>query len=73
MTIQPPRWLKDVLARHRQRRRAIEREAEQLLTLVGEMAYEEARNRARASRRRDDRASVRFWSTVAVRIAKRSS
>lgn len=39
---------------------------------LGDMAYDEARTRARACRHRDDREGDRHWSKVAVEIAKRT-
>lgn len=42
------------------------------MTFLGEMAYDEARTRARACRHRDDRRGDRHWSKVAVEIARRT-
>lgn len=56
----------------RSRREAIARGAAELMTFLGDMAYDEARTRARACRRRDDRRGDRHWSKVAVEIAKRT-
>lgn len=39
---------------------------------LGDMAYDEARTRARACRHRNDRRGDRHWSKVAVEIAKRT-
>lgn len=41
------------------------------MTFLGDMAYNEARTRARACRHRDDRRGDRHWSKVAVEIARR--
>lgn len=51
---------------------AIEREATQLIMFLGDMAYDEARSRARACRDKGDRSGARLWSQVAVTIAKRT-
>lgn len=56
----------------RSRREAIARGASELMTFLGDMAYDEARGRARACRHRDDRRGDRHWSKVAVEIAKRT-
>ena len=66
--INPVRFLVD----WRSRRAAIARAAGELMTFLGDMAYDEARTRARACRRRDDRRGDRHWSKVAVEIAKRT-
>lgn len=54
------------------RNAAVEREAVQLMTFLGEGAYIEARTRARACRTKGDREGDRLWSQVAVTIAKRT-
>lgn len=56
----------------RSRREKIEREATTLITFLGEMAYKEARHRARACRQSVDRDGERFWSRVAVTVARRT-
>ena len=56
----------------RPRREAIVRAAAELMTFLGDMAYDEARGRARTCRIRDDRRGDRHWSKVAVEIAKRT-
>lgn len=56
----------------RSRREAIARGAKELMTFLGEMAYDEARTRARACRHRDDRRGDRHWSKVAVEITRRT-
>lgn len=60
------------LVEWRLRREAIARAAAELITFLGDMAYDEARSRARACRHRDDRQGDRHWSKVAVEIAKRT-
>lgn len=65
-------WFSRFLEKRRERRRAIEREAGHLLTFLGDMAYGEARSRARACRGKHDRDVDRFWSKVAVEIARRT-
>ena len=65
-------WICRLLQSRRERRERIERDAGALLTFLGDMAYPEARNRARACRGMGDRAGDRFWSRVAVSIAKRT-
>jgi hypothetical protein len=47
-------WFSRFLQQRRERRRAIDRQAGDLLTFLGDMAYGEARSRARACRRKDD-------------------
>src|SRR3954452_21985816 len=54
------------------RNAAVEHEATQLMTFLGDMAYSEERTRARTCRGRGDRQGDRLWSKVAVRIAKRT-
>ncbi|CAA9360675.1 MAG: hypothetical protein AVDCRST_MAG90-2996 [uncultured Microvirga sp.] len=65
-------WFSRFLQQRRERRRAVDREAGQLLTFLGDMAYDEARSRARACRGKDDRDGAGFWSKVAVEIANRT-
>lgn len=60
------------LVRWRERRARVEREAATLLLFLGDMAYDEARGRARACRARKDGDGDRVWSQVAVSIAKRT-
>lgn len=64
--------LERFLRGRRARLDAVEAEAASLLTFLGGMAYPEARDRARACRLKGDRAGDRFWSKVAVSIAKRT-
>ena len=61
-----------VLSRRRSAREAVEREAAQLTMFLGDMAYDEARSRARACRNAGDHSGAWLWSQVAVTIAKRS-
>jgi hypothetical protein len=65
-------WISRLLDQRRERRTSVIREAEQLLLFLGDMAYDEARNRARSCRRREDHAGARQWSAVAVEIARRT-
>lgn len=60
------------IRRWRSRKAAVEHEAVRLMTFLGDMAYWEARTRARACRTKGDREGDRLWSRVAVTIAKRS-
>ena len=60
------------LVEWRSRREAIARGAAELMTFLGDMAYDEARTRARTCRHRDDQRGDRHWSKVAVEIAKRT-
>ncbi len=60
------------LKARREHRERIARDAGNLLTFLGEGAYDEARGRARSCRERRDQAGFRFWSKVAVEIAKRT-
>lgn len=60
------------LARWRERRERVEREAANLLMFLGDIAYDEARGRARTCRSKRDGEGNRFWSRVAVAIAKRA-
>ena len=53
-------------------RKRVERETDTLITFLGEMAYDEARDRARVCRNKGDDAGDRLWSKVAVTIAKRT-
>lgn len=66
----------DVLAgffrRRREARERIEQDARDLLTWMGNPAYYEARERARACRAKGDRAGDRHWGRVAVEIAGRT-
>lgn len=59
------RWLQA----RRERRDRAERDAAKLLLWMGDHAYREARERARACRRRGDRAGDRHWGRVACLIA----
>jgi hypothetical protein len=65
-------WLTSHLQSRRERREAIAREAEQLILFLDDMAYDEARTRARSCRTKQDWAGDRFWSQVAVEIARRT-
>lgn len=65
-------WLRKLVDNRRSRRARIERETTLLITFLGEMAYNEARYRARACRTRADRDGERLWSRVAVTIARRT-
>lgn len=65
-------WLSRFLHVRRERREAVQREAGSLITFLDDMAYPEARNRARACRAKGDRAGDRFWSKVAVTVARRT-
>jgi len=65
-------WISRLLEERRERRRTVMREAASLLLFLGDMAYDEARNRARSSRRREDHAGAGQWSAVAVEIARRT-
>jgi hypothetical protein len=58
--------------RRRARREQIRGEADSLIRAMGELAYPEARERARFCRERRDRAGDRLWSRVAVEIAART-
>ena len=53
-------------------RKRVQREADTLITFLGEMAYDEARDRARACRAKGDDAGDRLWSKVAITIARRT-
>ena len=56
----------------RERRARLDRDASDLLTFLGDLAYSEARERARSCRGKSDRAGDRHWSRVAVEIARRT-
>ncbi len=56
----------------REARERVERDARDLLTWMGDPAYYEARERARACRAKGDRAGDRHWGKVAVEIARRT-
>ena len=60
------------LAARRERRARIDKDASDLLTFLGDMAYPEARNRARECRAKRDGAGDRHWSKVAVEITRRT-
>lgn len=64
--------IRRLLDAHRERRTHCERDARDLIVFLGELAYPEARGRAREARGKDDRAADRHWSRVAVEIAKRT-
>lgn len=56
----------------RERRARCDQDAHDLVVFLGELAYPEARGRAREARGRGDRAADRHWSRVAVEIARRT-
>lgn len=60
------------LDRRRERRVRLDRDASDLVTFLGDLAYSEARERARSCRVKGDRAGNRNWSRVAVEIARRT-
>ena len=66
------RCLGNLLPRRCDRRERIAREADQLLLFLGDMAYGEARSRARSCRSNGNLAGFRLWSKVAVAIARRT-
>lgn len=61
-----------LVLRWQSRKAAVEHEVVRLMTFLGDMAYSEARTRARACRTKGDREGDRLWSRGAVTIAKRS-
>jgi hypothetical protein len=65
-------WVGRYRRSRRERRDAVAREAEQLVLFLCDMAYDEARTRARSCRSKQDWAGDRFWSYVAVEIANRT-
>jgi hypothetical protein len=62
------RWIRA----RRERRNRIEREAADLETFLGAAAYDEARSRARESRKAGDHVGDVLWSRAAVQIAGRA-
>lgn len=58
--------------RWREQRETTDREATMLITFLGDMAYTEARHRARVSRQLADQSGYRLWSKVAVTVAGRT-
>ena len=64
--------LRSFLRRRRERRERVAHEARTVLTFQGELAYWEARQRAREARGRSDQDGYAFWSKVAVEIADRT-
>jgi hypothetical protein len=58
--------------RRSQMRERVRAEADSLISAMGELAYPEARERARSAREAGDRAGDRLWSRVAVEIAART-
>lgn len=65
-----PRWIFDRL-RPAQFRRQVEGKAADLIAVHGALAYAEAREQARIERRTGRGGECRFWSRVAVEIARR--
>lgn len=63
------RFFRRFLADRRKRQAVTDRDAAHLRTFLGDMAYEQARTRAREARARRDAAAARHWSRVAMRIA----
>lgn len=57
------------LARRREFRASVQREASDLVTFLSEYAYPEARHRMWEARARRDRSGNKLWSKVAVEIA----
>lgn len=66
------RRLRGTIGRRAAQRAEIERQADELMLFLGDMAYAEARERARACRARGDRPGDRHWGQAAVLIAKRT-
>jgi hypothetical protein len=64
--------LRRFVAARRERQARIDRDATDLLTFLGDMAYGEARTRARTARANRDTAGDKHWSRVAVVIADRT-
>jgi hypothetical protein len=64
--------LRRFLVARRERQARIDRDATDLLAFLGDMAYGEARTRARTARTNRDAAGDKHWSGVAVEIAKRT-
>jgi hypothetical protein len=60
------------LVRRRELRERISREAGHLIAADRDVAYPNARERARACRNRGDHEGDRLWSKVAVEIARRA-
>lgn len=60
------------LQHRREVRARVQRDADDLLTFLGDAGYPEARDRARGCRAKHDRAGNRHWTRVAVEIAWRT-
>ena len=65
-----PRWISDRF-RPAQFQRQAQAKAEDLIAVRGALAYAEAREQARIERRAGRGSEDRFWSRVAVEIARR--